>query len=180
MDDLQGNEVARVHRRLVALMATYEIDFPDVPGPTEVHRRFSNPLRPKWTISQPGQPDLTMTGNFFGHDFSIEKDGQEVASVSKKWVSLTDSYGVDIADGQNDLLILCGVLALEAEQARRAAVTDGVWPGSGGPHLNGATPAPYAEPGQRWNRLGPAPGIPVAAQLTTSSKWAPWQGQMKL
>jgi len=117
--DLSGNELARVHRKILALLAHYEIDFPGQQATTEVHQRFSSPLSPKWTISSPGQPDLEMTGNFFGHDFSIARDGQTVATISKKWISLTDSYGVDIADGENDLLILCGVLALEAEQDRQ-------------------------------------------------------------
>ena len=116
VNDLQGKEVARVHRKLVSLLPHYELDFPGVPGPTEVHQRFSNPLKPKWTISQPGQTDMDMVGNFFGHNFTIERNGQQVASVSKQWISLTDTYGIDIADGENDLLILCAILALEAEQ----------------------------------------------------------------
>jgi len=128
VNDLNGNEVARVHRKLAALLPHYEVDFPGVPGPTEVHQRFSSPLSPKWTISQPGQPDLEMTGNFFGHDFTIARDGTQVASISKQWISITDTYGVDIAAGENDLLILCSVLALEAEQdahARNSGITGG-------------------------------------------------------
>jgi uncharacterized protein YxjI len=59
-----------------------------------------------------------MTGNFARHDFILTGNGQTVATVSKAWISLADSYGVDIVDGQNDLLILCSVLALESEQDR--------------------------------------------------------------
>jgi uncharacterized protein YxjI len=36
-----------------------------------------------------------------------------VATVSKAWISLTDTYGVDIAPGENDLLILATFLALD-------------------------------------------------------------------
>jgi uncharacterized protein YxjI len=118
VNDMSGNEVARVQRKILSFRAHYEIRFPGDEALTEVHQRFSNPLHPKWTISQPGQADLTMTGNFFGHNFTIG-NGQTVATISKQWISLTDSYGVDVADGQNDLLILCSVLALEAEQDRQ-------------------------------------------------------------
>ena len=117
VDDLSGNEVAQVSRKLVSLLATYEISLAD--GITaEVHQRFSGPFHPKWTISVAGCADMEMTGNFSGHDFILTENGQTVASVSKAWISLADSYGVDITDGQNDLLILCSVLALEAEQDR--------------------------------------------------------------
>ena len=60
------------------------------------------------------------------HDFIITENGQTVATVSKAWISLADSYGVDIVDGQNDLLILCSVLALEAEQDRSQEHNRGV------------------------------------------------------
>jgi uncharacterized protein YxjI len=120
VNDLQGNQVAQVHRKLVSVLPHYEIDFPNTAEPTEVHQRFSNPLKPKWTISQPGQPDMDITGNFFGHNFTIERGEQQVATVSKQWVTLTDTYGIDIADNENDLLILCSVLALEAEQDQKS------------------------------------------------------------
>jgi uncharacterized protein YxjI len=116
--DLSGAELAQVTRKLMALMATYEIVFA-AGGGAEVHQRFSSPLHPKWTISVQGGDELEMRGNLLGHDFTVSKDGQPIATVSKAWISLADAYGVDIADGQNDLLILCSVLALEAEQDRQ-------------------------------------------------------------
>jgi uncharacterized protein YxjI len=117
VNDMAGNEVAQVSRKLVSLLATYDISLAG--GVTaEVHQRFSGPLHPKWNISVAGGAELEMTGNFGGHDFTFTEDGQTIATVSKAWISLADSYGVDIVDGQNDLLILCSVLALEAEQDR--------------------------------------------------------------
>jgi uncharacterized protein YxjI len=117
VNDLSGSEVGQVSRKLVSLLATYEITLTN--GVTaEVHQRFSGPFHPKWTISVAGGNDMEMTGNFAGHDFTLTENGRTVATVSKAWISLADSYGVDIADGQNDLLILCSVLALESEQDR--------------------------------------------------------------
>jgi uncharacterized protein YxjI len=117
VNDLAGTEVGRVSRKLVSLLATYDITLAGGVN-AEVHQRFSGPFHPKWTISVAAGADLEMTGNFSSHDFVITGNGQTVATVSKAWISLADSYGVDIADGQNDLLILCSVLALEAEQDR--------------------------------------------------------------
>ncbi len=117
VNDLAGTEVARVSRKLVSLRATYEIALTG--GATaELHQRFTGPFHPKWNFSVSGGEEMEMSGNFSGHDFTLTANGQPVATVSKQWISLADSYGVDVADGQNDLLILCGVLALEAEQDR--------------------------------------------------------------
>src|ERR1700692_1753919 len=125
VNDLSGSEVGRVRRKLMALMATYDITLTGGVS-AELHQRFSGPFHPKWTISVAGGSDMEMTGNFAGHDFTLTENGQTVASVSKAWISLADSYGVDIADGQNDLLILCAVLALEAEQDRSHEQNRGV------------------------------------------------------
>ena len=44
--------------------------------------------------------------------------GQVVAVVSKQWFSLTETYGVDIAPGQDDPFILACVLALDLAEDR--------------------------------------------------------------
>jgi uncharacterized protein YxjI len=117
VNDLTGAEVARVSRKLVSLRPTYEITLAS--GVTaELHQRFTGPFHPKWNFSVSGGQEMEMGGNFSGHDFTLTANGQPVATVSKAWISFADSYGVDVAEGQNDLLILCGVLALEAEQDR--------------------------------------------------------------
>jgi uncharacterized protein YxjI len=117
VNDLAGTEVGRVSRKLVALRATYDITLAG--GVTaEVHQRFTGPFHPKWNLSVSGGAELEIGGNFAGHDFTITENGQTIATISKAWISLADSYGVDIVAGQNDLLLLCSVLALEAEQDR--------------------------------------------------------------
>jgi uncharacterized protein YxjI len=117
VNDLAGTEVGRVSRKLVALRATYEITLAG--GVTaEVHQRFTGPFHPKWNLSVSGGAELEIGGNFAGHDFTITENGQTIATISKAWISLADAYGVDIVAGQNDLLLLCSVLALEAEQDR--------------------------------------------------------------
>jgi uncharacterized protein YxjI len=125
VNDLSGNQVGQVSRKLMALLATYDISLAGGVS-AELHQRFSGPFHPKWTISVAGGADLEMTGNFARHDFILTDNGQTVATVSKAWISLADSYGVDIVDGQNDLLILCSVLALESEQDRSEEHNRGV------------------------------------------------------
>jgi uncharacterized protein YxjI len=38
---------------------------------------------------------------------------RKIAEVSKKWLSLTDTYGVEIDEGQNDILILAVAIAID-------------------------------------------------------------------
>jgi hypothetical protein len=43
----------------------------------------------------------------------LDRMGSAVATVSKRWFSMRETYAVDVAAGQDDLLILAGVLALD-------------------------------------------------------------------
>jgi uncharacterized protein YxjI len=110
--DPAGNDVAEVHRRLVALRPTYEVSIGGEKA-ADVRKHLFTPLREKFTIDVPGPDDLEMRGNLFDHEFTIERGGRTVATVSKRWFSIRDTYAVDVAQGEDHLLILCSVLALD-------------------------------------------------------------------
>ena len=44
----------------------------------------------------------------------IEAGGAKVAEISKKWFRLRDTYGVEIAPGHDDALILAVTVAVDA------------------------------------------------------------------
>ncbi len=121
--DPAGEEVARVHRRLLALRPTYEITAKGKEL-AEVRKRFFTPFGDRFTIDVPGPDDLEMEGSLLDHDFTIRRGDRVVATVSKHWLTIRDAYSVDVADGEDDVLILATVLALdlaedrEREQAR--------------------------------------------------------------
>jgi len=47
------------------------------------------------------------------HEFTIARGGQTVAYISKRWLTMTSSYTVDVAPGEDNVLILASVLALD-------------------------------------------------------------------
>jgi uncharacterized protein YxjI len=115
--DPAGREVASVHRHLVALRPTYEITIGGQKA-AEVRKKLFTPFRERFTVDIPGPDDLDLTGDLLDHEFSVERDGRQVASVSKRWFSIRDTYGVQIAEGEDHLLILASVLALELATAK--------------------------------------------------------------
>jgi len=115
--DLAGTEVARVQRQLVALRPTYHITRQGQEV-AEVRKKLFSPFVDRFTVDIPGPDDLSMTGDLFEHEYTITRGDQVVATVSKRWLSLTDTYGVDIAPGEDDLLILTSVLALDLAEDR--------------------------------------------------------------
>jgi uncharacterized protein YxjI len=122
MRDLAGREVAQVSRRLAALRPTYEISI-DGKNVGEVRRHLFAPFHERLTIAITGGRDMEVAGDLLSHEFTIQRDGQTAATISKRWLSLAATYAVDVGPGENDLLILASVLALDLamDQQRHAA-----------------------------------------------------------
>lgn len=110
--DPAGREVGQVHRKLAALRPTYEITI-DGKDVAEVHKHLFTAFHERFTIDVVGDGDMEITGDLFSHEFTIERDGQTVATISKRWLTVTASYGVEVAPGEDDVLILASVLALD-------------------------------------------------------------------
>jgi uncharacterized protein YxjI len=117
IEDPSGQEVASVHRHLVAMRPTYEITIGGEKA-AEVRKKLFTPFRDRFTIDVPGPDDLEMKGDLFDHEYVIDRGGHEVAVVSKQWLTMRDTYAVQISAGVEPLLILCSVLALDLALAR--------------------------------------------------------------
>ena len=57
-------------------------------------------------------------GNVVDHEYEIERDGDTVATVSKKWFRLRESYGVDVMAGEDIPLILAITVAIDSLTSR--------------------------------------------------------------
>jgi uncharacterized protein YxjI len=110
--DPAGCEAGQVHRKLAALRPSYEITIggKDV---AEVRKRLFTAFGDRFTIDVHGAGEMEIDGDLLSHEFTIERDGQTVAAVSKRWLSVADSYTVDVAGGEDHVLILASVLALD-------------------------------------------------------------------
>jgi uncharacterized protein YxjI len=117
IEDPAGNEVASVHRHLVALRPTYEISIGGEKA-AEVRKKLFTPFRDSFTIDVPGPDDLEMKGNLLDHEYVIERGGVEVAAVSKRWLTIRDTYAVQVTEGVDPLLVIGSVLALDLAMER--------------------------------------------------------------
>ena len=52
-------------------------------------------------------------GKIVNHEYKIELDGDKVAEVSKRWFRVRDTYGIEIAPGQDDALVLAVAVCVD-------------------------------------------------------------------
>jgi uncharacterized protein YxjI len=115
--DPSGQEVAEVRHKLVSFRPTYRVIVGGQEA-AEVRKRFFTPFGDRFVIDVPGPDDLELVGDLTDHEFVINRAGGAVATASKRWLSLRDTYAVEVAPGEDDLLILASVLAVDLAQDR--------------------------------------------------------------
>ena len=110
--DLEGNELAFIRQKLFNLAPTYEIHR-DGRLAAVVKRELFSFLHHRFTVDVPGPDDLEARGDFLDHEYTFTRGDREVATVSKRWLALSDTYGVDVADGEDDVLILASAVVVD-------------------------------------------------------------------
>jgi uncharacterized protein YxjI len=72
---------------------------------------------PKFIIKSP-TGRMVAEGNFLDHSYDFKLGGEKIAEASKHWVSITDTYGLEIIDEKDIPLILCCVVVIDDFMAR--------------------------------------------------------------
>jgi uncharacterized protein YxjI len=78
-----------------------------------VKKALVSPLRDRFSIGVEGGEDMEAKGNIVDHEYKIERGGDKVAEVSKRWFRVRDTYGIEIAEGQDDALILAVTVCID-------------------------------------------------------------------
>jgi len=108
--DMQEQTLISIRQKLFAFMPEYFL----LKGEEQVARikqKFAF-LKPKFEITGVNGT-YSMEGNFLAYDFTLVKEGTVAATVSKKFFSFTDSYGVEVAQGEDPAFILALVIVID-------------------------------------------------------------------
>ena len=109
--DMEGNELAFISQKMFSWKPKYEI-FRNGQKFAEVVKEFSW-FTKTFTLDVPGPNDYSIDGSFWRHDYSFMRRGNRVAVVSKAAWAWTDTYGIEIQDGEDDVSILCAAIVID-------------------------------------------------------------------
>jgi uncharacterized protein YxjI len=112
-EDANGQQLYKIQEKLLRVRDSMTIERTDGTAAAKVHNALITPLRDRWTINIPGGDDMRAQGNILAHEYRIEQGGQAVASVSKRWFRLRDSYGVEVASGHDAALVLAITVVID-------------------------------------------------------------------
>ena len=112
-EDARGAEMVKIQERMLHVRDTMEIEDRDGNRVAVVKKALITPLRDRWTVKLADGPDLEVKGNIVEHEYTIEDGRTKVAEVSKKWFRVADTYGVEVAPGQEPVVILAVTAVLD-------------------------------------------------------------------
>jgi len=111
--DLQGNTLCQIQERMLRIKDSMAIEDGQGNKIAEVKKALITPLRDRWTVKIGNGPDMDVQGNLLDHEYEINEGRRKIAQVSKKWFRVRDTYGVEIAPDQEDVVILAVTVALD-------------------------------------------------------------------
>jgi uncharacterized protein YxjI len=106
LEDAQGHEIYKIQEKMLHIRDTMEIEDAGGHQVAKVKKALITPLRERFEVKVEDGDDLEVKGNIVDHEYKIERQGDKVAEVSKKWFRIADTYGVEVAPGQDPALIL--------------------------------------------------------------------------
>lgn len=112
LNDLAGNELVQIKQVVFSWGPKYEISRGEQ-RLAVVEKELFTLFSCQFTVDVPGPDDLRAEGDFLDMEYEFLRGERKVATVSKQWFSLSDSYGIDIARGEDDVLILASAVVID-------------------------------------------------------------------
>jgi uncharacterized protein YxjI len=107
-----GEELFSIQAKMLHVRDTMNIER-DGRKAASVKKALVSPLRDRFSIDVEDGDDMEAKGNIVDHEYKIERNGDQVAEVSRRWFRVRDSYGVEIAPGQDDALLLAITVCID-------------------------------------------------------------------
>jgi len=104
--DRQGHTLCQIQERKLRVKDSMEVEDSNGHRVAMVKKALISPIRNRFSVQIADGPDLEVKGNILDHEYTLGEGRQKVAEVSKKWFRVRDTYGVQVAPGQNDVIIL--------------------------------------------------------------------------
>ncbi|MFI9150927.1 LURP-one-related/scramblase family protein [Streptomyces sp. NPDC053367] len=120
LKDPQGRVLVDIRQKMFALRDTMVIEREDQPLATVRRKRLSL-LRNHYRVTLVDGTELDVSGKIADREFAIEYDGELLAVVSRRWLHVRDTYGLDVVreDADPALLIAVTVCVIQLSEKER-------------------------------------------------------------
>ena len=119
LEDQAGVELLSVETKLIAIQPTMKIERQDGRPYASVTKALFTLLHQHYTIQVEGGPTYETDGDITNHEYEVRSNGEPVAQISRQWFSIRDAYGVAIAPGLDQALMLAAAVCIDEISERQ-------------------------------------------------------------
>jgi uncharacterized protein YxjI len=112
LEDQTGREVATIKEKKLSIRDKIKSELAG--GREATVKKAMIGFRDRFVVEVEGGEDLKVHGNIVDHEYDIERDGKKIAEISKKWFRIRDTYGVEVRDPLEAVLVLAVTVAVDA------------------------------------------------------------------
>jgi uncharacterized protein YxjI len=116
LESASGDELYRIQEKKLRIRDTMELEHGGRTVAT-IKKALITPLRDRFAIELANGDELSAKGNIVDHEYEIERNGHKIAVISKRWFRIRDTYGIEVAPGEDGGLILAAAVCID-EMAR--------------------------------------------------------------
>ena len=117
LESPSGDELLKIQERKLRVRDTMAIER-DGETVATIKKALVTPLRDRFAIELDDGGELSVKGNVVDHEYEIQRDGETVAEISKRWFRIRDTYGIEVAPGEDDALMLAATVCID-QMAKR-------------------------------------------------------------
>ncbi|KND34477.1 LURP-one-related/scramblase family protein [Streptomyces acidiscabies] len=120
LKDTRGRVLIDIHQKMFALRDTMVIEREGEALATVRRKRLSL-LRNHYRVSLVDGAALDVSGKIMDREFAVEYDGELLAVISRRWLHVRETYGVDVVreDADPALLIAVTVCVIHLAEKER-------------------------------------------------------------
>ncbi|WP_405819094.1 LURP-one-related family protein [Streptomyces sp. NBC_01390] len=121
LKDTQGQVLIDIHQKMFALRDTMVIERAGEQLATIKRKRLSL-LRNHYRVTLVDGTELDVSGKILDREFAVDYDGELLAQISRRWLHVRETYGVDVVreDADPALLIAVAVCVIHLAEKERS------------------------------------------------------------
>jgi uncharacterized protein YxjI len=119
----QGQVLIDIHQKMLALRDTMVIERGGE-ALAKIKRKRLSLLRNHYRVSLVDGTELDVSGKILDREFAVEYDGELLAVISRRWLTIRDTYGVDIVRDDADPALLIAVAVCVIHLAEKEGAED--------------------------------------------------------
>ncbi|WP_328495329.1 LURP-one-related family protein [Streptomyces sp. NBC_00414] len=123
LKDPQGRVLIDIHKKMLALRDTMVVERDGEPLATIRRKRLSL-LRNHYRVTLADGTELDVSGKILDREFVVEYDDELLALISRRWLRVRETYGVEVVRDDADPALLIAVAVCVIHLAERESESD--------------------------------------------------------